>query len=76
MHCHHFQRGALERDLAGQQFVQDDAEAVDVGAGAHRADVAANLLRRHVRRRAGDGPFVGLFGRSGANLACQARVGQ
>ena len=43
-------RGSRERRLAGEQFVQHAAEAVNVAASIHH--VARRLLRTHVRRRA------------------------
>ena len=43
---------AAERPLAGEQLVEDDAEAVDVAAGVDRVRLAAGLLGRHVGRRA------------------------
>ena len=43
---------AAERQLAGQQLVEDDAEAVDVAAGVDPVRLAAGLLGAHVGRRA------------------------
>ena len=43
-------RGALPRQAAGQELVDDDAERVDVGGG--RRLLAARLLRREVGRGA------------------------
>ncbi|MQY16850.1 hypothetical protein SRB5_70530 [Streptomyces sp. RB5] len=40
-------RGVGERDFSGEEFVEDDAERVEVGVRAHRA--AHRLLRGHVR---------------------------
>ena len=37
-----------ERQLAGRQFVEDDAERVEVAAGVNRPVHPAGLLRRHV----------------------------
>ncbi len=45
-----------ERRIAGGHAVEDAAEAEQVAARVHRG--AAGLLRRHVRRRADDGPFL------------------
>jgi hypothetical protein len=44
-------RVAGERRLAGEDFAQDGAEAEHVGALVEPLDLAAGLLRRHVRRR-------------------------
>src|SRR5207302_8483142 len=41
------------RPLPGEQLVEDDAQAEDVGAGVDPVPLAAGLLRAHVRRRAG-----------------------
>src|SRR5439155_24786435 len=40
---------------AGEQFVEDDAQAVNVGAGVHAVPFAAGLLGTHVGGRAGEG---------------------
>src|SRR5205814_469175 len=45
-------RGTLEGPATGQQFVQDDSQTVDVASRADRRQIAADLFRRHVRRRA------------------------
>ena len=52
-------RVAAERGLAGQQGVEDGAQAVDVAGGGDRSAVAGGLLGRHVGRRAEDGPGMG-----------------
>ena len=44
---------------AGQQFVQDGAESVNVGGGGDGVAVAGRLFRGHVGRRADDGPGLG-----------------
>ena len=44
--------GARERPRAGQQLVEDHAQAVDVGPRVDRLLAAVGLLRRHVGRRA------------------------
>ena len=41
------------RPLSGEQLVEDDAQAVDVGAGIDAVPLAAGLFRAHVGRRAG-----------------------
>ncbi len=45
------QAAAHERGLAGQQGVEDRAQAVDVGRRGERSLLAPGLLGRHVRRR-------------------------
>ena len=45
-------RRAAERQLAGQQLVEDHAEAVDVGAAVDLVRLAAGLLGAHVGGRA------------------------
>src|SRR6476661_10093063 len=40
-----------ERRRAGQEFVQDDAEAPDVSPAVDAVRLSTNLLRRHVARR-------------------------
>ena len=52
-------RVAAERPLAGQQLVEDDAEAVDVAAAIDPARLAPRLLGRHVGRRAQDLALLG-----------------
>ena len=47
--CAH--RGPVEGKLASNKFVEDHAEAEDVGGRADGLGLAANLLRRHVRGR-------------------------
>ena len=47
-------RLGAEGPPAAQHFVEDDAEAEDVGAAVHPVALAAGLLRTHVRRRAGE----------------------
>jgi hypothetical protein len=42
-----------ERRPPGEQLVEDDAEAVDVGTAVHAVALAAGLLRAHVGWRAG-----------------------
>ena len=42
---------ALERQSAGEQLVEDDAQAVDVATGVGRVTVSGGLLGRHVRQR-------------------------
>ncbi len=57
-------RLAVERRLAGQQLVEDDAERVEVGA---RVDLASlGLLGREVLRRADDRARLGHLARAGA----------
>ena len=63
-----------ERRPAGQQLVQRRAEAVDIGAAIDRADVAARLLRRHVRGRAEQRARAGQAA-VGGRLAGEAEVG-
>src|SRR5262249_27607901 len=41
------------RPLPGEQLVEDDTQAVDVGAGIDSVPLAAGLFWAHVRRRAG-----------------------
>jgi hypothetical protein len=53
---HGFQALRVEGPLPGEQHVQDDAEAVDVGAGIDAVPLAPGLLRTHVRRGAGEAP--------------------
>ena len=43
---------AVKRPLAGEHFVEHDAQAVDVAAGIDLVRRAASLLGRHVGRRA------------------------
>ena len=43
---------AAERQLAGQQLVEDHAQAVDVAAAVDPVALAAGLLGAHVGRRA------------------------
>ena len=51
---HHFQSGfAGERDVAGHQFIEDQAVGIEVGAIV--GGLAFHLLRRHVTRRAEEG---------------------
>ena len=63
---HVHRRFAGERQLAGQQFVEDDADAVEVAAVVHL--VAAGLFRAHVARRA-DGEVGVADGHAGAGLS-------
>ncbi len=57
-----FQRLQLRRRAegrsAGEQFVEDDAEAVDVGTRPDLLKASLGLLRRHVGWRAQDGAAV------------------
>jgi hypothetical protein len=48
--------------VAGEQFVQDDAQGVDVGAGVDLGGVACDLLGAHVGDGADDLADVGLDG--------------
>ena len=50
---------AAERGLAGQQGVEDRAQAVDVGGRGDRPATPAGLLGRHVGRRAEDRARLG-----------------
>jgi hypothetical protein len=54
----HGHRVAGERQPAGQQLVEDHAQAVHVAGRAHRLHLAGDLLGRHVGRRPQDGPFL------------------
>jgi hypothetical protein len=51
-------RLAAEGGPAGEQGVEDGAEAVDVAGGGHRAAPARGLLGRHVGRRPQDRPAL------------------
>ena len=44
------------REAAGQQLIEQHAEAVNVGGRANPVPVAGRLLRRHVRRGADHSP--------------------
>jgi hypothetical protein len=66
-------RLGLERRPAGEQLVEDGPQAVDVG-GRGQPFFAAGLLRRHVARRAQDGPAARPPGIAGRALG-QAEVG-
>ncbi len=57
---------AVERHLAGEHLVEDDAEGVDVGAGVDA--LPRRLLGRHVVRRAEDHPRPGELGVRAADL--------
>ena len=45
---------AVERTLAGQEFVKDDAEAEDVGSAVDEVTFASGLFRAHVGGRPGE----------------------
>ena len=64
----------LERRPAGEQFVEDRPERVDVGGRADLLGLAAGLLGGHVRRRAEDGPALRLR-RFLVDVLGQAEVG-
>ena len=49
---------AAEGELAGEQFVEDDTEAVHVAAAVDLARLTGRLLRAHVRRCAYDRPIL------------------
>jgi hypothetical protein len=51
--------GRVERVLAGEDLVEDDAEREDVGAVIDLRFVAADLLGRDVARRAGEARRLG-----------------
>ena len=51
------QRLALERRSAGEHFVEEGAQGVDVGGGGDRACLAGGLFRGHVGRGAQDAPL-------------------
>ena len=63
-----------ERRLAGEQFVEDRAQAVNVGGGADLGTVAGGLLGGHVAGRAGDHARGRRLGAGHENLG-QAEVG-
>ena len=49
----------LERRLAGQRLIKNDAKRVNIGGRPHRLGVAVELLRRHVCRGAHEHPALG-----------------
>src|SRR6202042_1144145 len=65
---------AAERGSAGQQGVEDRAQAVDVAGGGDGATAAGSLLGGHVRGRAKDGAGLGDLDVS-LDLLGQAEVG-
>ena len=44
----------MKRSPSGQQFVEDDPQAKDIGATVHTMAFATGLLRAHVGGRAGE----------------------
>ena len=58
------QAAAHERGVAGQQSVEDRAQAIDIRRRGERSFIAANLLGRHVGR-----------GSNGIAGVCQAALG-
>ena len=58
---------------AGEHLVQDHAQGVDVAAHVDRRDVAARLLRAHVRDGAADHALVGERAVLGRVLGQRAR---
>ena len=67
-------RLGLERGPAGQQLVQNRAQAVDVGQRGDFPPLPGRLLRRHVGRRPHDGPGAGQLAVA-LNPPGQAKVG-
>ncbi len=65
--------GAVKRQPAGQQFVEDDAEGIDIAAGVGGVTVAGRLLGRHVRQRAEN---VAVGGRRAGRLRQEIQPGQ
>src|SRR5262249_59091788 len=53
------QQRSVEREVAGQQTIEDDAEAVDVAVRAGPRQIAARLFGRHEFRRADELPGAG-----------------
>ena len=54
--------GEIVGELAGEEFVGDDAESVDVGAGVDLVGVAGGLFGGHVGEGAKDGADFGVHG--------------
>ena len=65
--------GALERQFAGEQLVEHDAQAVEVGAAIEF--LALQLFRAHVIGRAQGHAFLG-HGDAGIGGAGDAEIGQ
>ncbi len=66
-------RCRLERRPAGQAFIQDCPQGINVARGPQLLDLAIGLLGSHVARCAQDG--AGRRHARGAELPCQAEVG-
>ena len=64
----------LERGPAGEEFVQDRAERVDIGGGPDVANPSGGLFRRHVAGRTQHGPGARQID-IGADRFCEAEVG-
>ncbi len=56
VHClsQHGDHRSLKRHRTGKQFIEDDAEAIDVARAPRQRRIAACLFRSHVRRGAED----------------------
>ena len=66
----------FQRRGAGEQFVKNDAEGVNVGPRVHVQGIDADLLGCHVQRRADDRAVGGVQRPIGEHLRGVERLGQ
>ena len=71
---HALKIAGFKRPVAGQHLIQQDADAVDIGAGF--SALSERLLRRHVNRGAKHYAAIGRVSERGIEIFRNAKVGQ